>query len=151
MSRYQYFKHFYCIFFVLTNLEVSYVTSEYDCYCNSDPELLFLRYLVWSLVFCLPMTPTPSSCKSRAAGSTQQLPLVGAIDNYFYDTLKTLSAWQQSALFHMYNKFFFSSLQMTEFKHSKTRAPHSRSQRENQEGEFVPMLMKERMREDDGQ
>lgn len=85
----------------------------------SDADLwIFLRYLVWLLVFCLPTTPTPSSCKSRAPGSTCQPPLVGTTDNLFCLAFKTPLAWQQHTFFSFVLQFFCLLLQMTGFKHS---------------------------------
>lgn len=124
-------------------------TNEIDYCCDCDLELLFLRCLGWSLVFYLPTTPTPSSYKSRAPGSTQQPPQVGALHPSFHDTSKRPPSDNILPRFISTTRLFSSS-QMTEFKRSKTRAPLSRSQRGNQE-EFVQTLTKGWTRKDGGQ
>lgn len=87
---------------------------------NSDPELLllFFRFSVWSPVCCSPMTLTPSSCKSRAPGSTQQLPPVRATRIHFLTTHAKHSL-QDDNPFHCEQRVVCSALQMTEFKHSQ--------------------------------
>lgn len=100
------------------------------------------------------MTPTPSSCKSRAPGSTRQLPPVRATDIYFNDTLKKHVLCDDN-LPYIYvlspmSDIFLFVIQTTEFKHSKTRVLLPRTQQKNKE-EFVQKLTGEWIREDDGQ